>query len=232
MNHHFTPKCVGFIMDGNRRWAREQGHTPYYGHKQGYEKIKEVMKWIREGGISHAIFYTFSTENWNREKEEVHYLMNLFEFAFKIEFAAIKKEGMRIKFIGDIGRFSASIQKILRQAEEETKDFAGPTVIFAMSYGGRDEILQAVKKVVKEKMPAEIEKMTEADFSNYLYTKDIPDPDLIIRTSGEMRWSGFLPWQGVYSELFFTKTYWPAFSKEEFFSILKEFGSRERRIGK
>lgn len=232
MDHHATPQCVGFIMDGNRRWAREQGHALSYGHKRGYERVKEVMKWVREAGISHAIFYTFSTENWNRAKEEVAYLMHLFAFAFKAEFEAIKKEGMRIQCIGDLGRFSKSIQKIMRRAEEETKDFAGPTIVFAMSYGGRDEILQAVKKVAKEKIPAEIEKMTEVDFAHYLYTKDIPDPDLIIRTSGEMRLSGFLPWQGVYSELFFTKTYWPAFSKEEFFAILKEFGNRERRIGK
>lgn len=227
-----TPKCVGFIMDGNRRWAKEHHLPSLEGHRRGYENIKKVMRWLKEFQIPFGIFYTFSTENWNRKKEEVEYLMSLFRFAFQAEYAELKKEGMKIKFIGDLTRFSADIRKLMTQAEEDTKNFEGPTVVFAMSYGGRDEIMRSVKKMVAEKGLREITKMGEADFSRYLDTKGMPDPDLIIRTSGEMRLSGFLPWQAVYSELFFTKTCWPALSKNEFEAILKEFASRGRRIGK
>ncbi|MDE2399901.1 MAG: di-trans,poly-cis-decaprenylcistransferase [Patescibacteria group bacterium] len=225
------PKCIGVIMDGNRRWAKEQGLQTYEGHKKGYEKMKEFLRWANEAGIQCAIFYAFSTENWNRAQEEVNYLMELFHFAFSNGYESLLRNQVRIIVIGDRSSFSADIQELMKKAERDTAHFE-KTMVLAMSYGGRSEILSAVKKLSANKTKEEIAQMTEEDFSNYLYTKGIPDPDIIIRTSGEMRLSGFLPWQGVYSELFFLKTYWPALSKEEFFNVLTEYGLRQRRHGK
>lgn len=230
-NNQNIPKSIGIIMDGNRRWAREQGVTLYQGHKKGYEKMKEVMQWAKEAGINQIIFYCFSTENWNRAEEEVAYLMDIFRYAFSDEFESLRKDEVRIKIIGDLSRFSLDIQQMMQKAEQNTAHFK-TTVVLAMSYGGRNEILNAVKILSKTKTKEDIGNITEEEFSNYLYTKDISDPDIIIRTSGEMRLSGFLPWQGVYSELFFPKTCWPAFSKEDFFGILAEFSTRQRRHGK
>lgn len=218
-------------MDGNRRWAREQGWSAHEGHKQGYAKMRQVIKWSKEAGIDYMVLYCFSNENWSRAKEEIGYLMDLFKYAFSNEFESLMRNEVRIKIIGDKSRFSPDIQKMMEKIEKDTAHFK-TTVALAMSYGGRPEILNAVKTLSADKTKEEIAEMTEADFSNYLYTKDIPDPDIIIRTSGEMRLSGFLPWQSVYSELFFLKTYWPAFSKEEFLSVLEEFNIRHRRHGK
>ncbi|HEV7701969.1 MAG TPA: polyprenyl diphosphate synthase [Candidatus Paceibacterota bacterium] len=225
------PRCIGIIMDGNRRWAREEGITLAEGHKKGYQKMKEVIRWGKEAGIEYVIFYAFSTENWNRGKEEVSYLMELFKYAFSTGYESLLRNKVRIKIIGDISAFSPDIQELMKKAEADTAHFER-TIVLAMSYGGRAEILNAVKKLSKDKTKEEIKDMKEADFSDYLYTKDIPDPDIIIRTSGEMRLSGFLPWQGVYSELFFLKTSWPPLSKEEFLGVLEEYSSRERRHGK
>jgi undecaprenyl diphosphate synthase len=227
-----VPKSIGIIMDGNRRWARENNIPLMDGHKRGYEKIKEVMQWAKEAGIEYVTVYAFSTENWNRKSEEVEYLMNLFRFALRGEFESLTKEKIRVQFIGQRDRFSKDIQDLMIKTEHDTANFSGPTLIMAMSYGGRTEILDAIKKIAQEKIPEEIQKMTEEDFSKALSTHKAPDPDIIIRTSGEQRLSGFLPWQGVYSELFFVKQYWPAFSKEDFFAVLQEYTERERRLGK
>lgn len=224
------PKCVGIIMDGNRRWARNKGLLALEGHGAGGETLKNTVTWAKDLGIEHIIFYTFSTENWNRSEEEVTYLLNLIGKFLKNELEHFHKEGGVIHYIGDISRFSTNLQKTFKDSEEKTKGNSGPHVYFALNYGGRAEILSAVKKIVKEN-PSE-EKITEEYLSKHLQTGDMPDPDIIIRTSGEMRLSGFLPWQGVYSELFFTKTLWPDFSKEEFEKILEEYSNRERRIGK
>lgn len=223
-----TPQCIGIIMDGNRRYARERGISTMEGHSAGSEKLKEVMRWAREAGIKHVIVYAFSTENWNRSRNEVMYLLRLFKRILTKELTAIKRDGFRVRCVGLLSRFSREMQKIMKKAEEETAGQTGPTLALALSYGGRAEILEAANRAIANGE----KKLNEKTFGKYLWTNDIPDPELIIRTSGEQRLSGFLPWQGVYSELFFTKTYWPALSRNEFFSILNEYGNRQRRIGK
>ncbi len=225
-----VPQCVGIIMDGNRRWARARGLPVLEGHRAGGETLKSVVGWARDAGIEHVIFYTFSTENWNRSEEEVSYLLNLIGEFIDKELDHFTKEGGVLHFVGDMSRFSEKLQGILKHAEERTAANPGPHVYFALNYGGRQEILSAVRAIVAEH--PDPEKITEAYFSKHLQTGDMPDPDILIRTSGEMRLSGFLPWQSVYSELFFTKTLWPDFSHEEFKSILAEFGERDRRHGK
>lgn len=224
------PKCVGIIMDGNRRWAKSKGLPLLEGHKSGGETLKNTVMWARDSGVEHIIFFTFSTENWNRSEEEVTYLINLIGSFIKTELENFHKEGGVLHYVGDTTRFSNDLQKIFRDSEEKTKGNSGPHVYFALNYGGRAEILSAVKKIVAQS-PGQDE-ITPEYFAKHLQTGDMPDPDIIIRTSGEMRLSGFLPWQGVYSELFFTKTLWPDFTKEEFQKIIEEYSNRERRIGK
>ena len=228
------PNCVGIIMDGNRRWAKGKGLVLLKGHEAGGETLKKVVRWAKDAGVKHIIFYTFSTENWNRSSEEVSYLLNLINKFLKKEFEEFNKENGVLHFVGDLSRFSLDLQKVLKDAEEKTKANTGSHVYFALNYGGRQEILSAVKKIVAENSQEKIqqEEITDEYFARHLQTYPMPDPDIIIRTSGEQRLSGFLPWQSVYSELFFTKTLWPDFSKEEFMKILEEYGNRERRIGK
>ncbi len=217
-------------MDGNRRWAKNHGISPLRGHEAGSETLKQIVEAGRDVGIRHMIFYTFSTENWNRTEEEVSYLLNLIEKFAEKEFDKFHAEGGIIHFVGNKARFSEKLQKMFQETEEKTQNNPGPHIYFALNYGGRQEILSAVKKIVGENPNPE--EITEEYFAKHLQTGDMPDPDIIIRTSGEMRLSGFLPWQGVYAELFFTPTLWPDFSKEEFLKILEEFSDRERRHGK
>lgn len=226
------PKSIGVIMDGNRRWARERGLPTLKGHTMGYKKVKELMRWAKEFGVSTVYLYAFSTENWNRQKEEVSYLMDIFKQAFSQDAKALIKEKVRVKFAGQTERFSPIIRNSIKSLQRITKNFSGPTLIFCLSYGGRAEILAAVKKISREKTAAEIADFNEEDFSRYLWTAGLPDPELVIRTSGEIRTSNFLPWQTSYSEWFFTKTYWPAFTKNEFAKILKDFSKRKRRRGR
>lgn len=224
------PQCVGIIMDGNRRWAKEKGLPLMEGHRSGLESLKEIAKFANETGIKNLILFTFSTENWNRAKGEVDYLMSLFRIYFDKEIDKLNEQNIVVRVVGEMGRFSEDIQEIVHKAVEKTKNNTGLVVYFALNYGGRIEILSAIKKILKDN-PKE-EEVTEEYFAKHLQTYPMPDPDIIIRTSGEMRLSGFLPWQGVYSELFFTKTLWPDFSKEEFQSIIEEFSERERRMGR
>ncbi len=226
------PTCVAMIMDGNRRWAKDKGQTTFQGHLAGYEKLKKVVEWMIEAEVPHLIIYAFSTENWQRAADEVKYLMSLLELAVTKEINLFKENGVRLRFIGDRSRAPESIQKLLTKGEEETKEFTKLNLTLAFSYGGRAEILNAVKELAQNKTPAEMQTLSEADFTQFLWTKDIPDPDIIMRTSGEQRLSGFLPWQGVYSELFFIKTYWPDFSHQEFKDLLAQFATRTRRLGK
>ena len=216
-------------MDGNRRWAKGQGKIVLEGHRAGGETLKNTVRWARDAGVGHIIFFTFSTENWSRTAEEVSYLLGLISEFLEKEFDSFHKEGGVLHFVGDLSRFSPDLQKVFKETEEKTKENTGIHVYFALNYGGRQEILSAVKKIAKDS-PSQ-EDITEEYFAKHLQTGNMPDPDIIIRTSGEMRLSGFLPWQGVYSELFFTKTLWPDFSKEEFMKILEEYGERERRMG-
>ncbi len=224
------PNCVGIIMDGNRRWAKKQGLAVLKGHHAGGQTLKMVVEQARDLGINNIIFYTFSTENWKRSEEEVFYLLDLIGSFIKEELDNFHKEGGILHYAGDLSRFSQDLQKTLIDSVEKTKNNTGPNVYFALNYGGRQEILSAVKKIVENNPNPE--EINEEYFSKFLQTYPMPDPDIIIRTSGEMRLSGFLPWQGVYSELFFTETLWPEFSKEEFNSILDEYANRERRIGR
>lgn len=224
------PKCIGIIMDGNRRWARNKGLPLLEGHSAGGRVLKDTVRWAKDMGVGHIIFYTFSTENWNRPEDEVDYLLSLIGKFINTELDNFDKEGGALHYVGDISRFSAELQELFKNSEDKTKSNPGPHIYFALNYGGRSEILSAVKKILKEN-PVEGE-VTEEYFAKHLQTFNMPDPDVIIRTSGEKRLSGFLPWQGVYSELFFTDTLWPDFSKEEFEKIIKEYGERERRMGK
>jgi undecaprenyl diphosphate synthase len=224
------PNCVGIIMDGNRRWAKGKGVPALKGHYAGGETLKKIVKFAKETGIKNIVFFTFSTENWKRSEEEVSYLINLIGEFLHNELEYFNKEGGVLHYAGDLNRFSNDLQNKLKIAEEKTSKNSGPHVYFALNYGGRQEILSAVKKIVSEN--PKIENITEEYFAKHLQTGAMPDPDIIIRTSGEQRLSGFLPWQGVYSELFFTKTLWPDFSNEEFEKIIEEYSKRERRIGK
>lgn len=223
-----TPACVGIIMDGNRRWAKEKGLPALEGHRRGYEKTRDVLTWASEAGVKFLVLYAFSTENWKRTTEEVGYLMDLFTRLLKHEVEWIEKEGYRIRCIGQRERFSPELRKLMDEAEKRTAKNTGTTLVLALSYGGRAEILEGVRKVAREGKAD----VTEAEFFSLLWSKDIPDPDIIIRPGGEKRLSGFLTWQSVYSELFFTDTKWPDFSLEEFQAMLAEFGARERRRGR
>lgn len=215
-------------MDGNRRWAKERDLPTLEGHKAGAEKIFEIVRWANEAHIEEVILYAFSTENWNRAEEEVGYLMRLAEKLFTEQLSKFKESGVKLRFIGDLSRASERIQSVMKNAEEETKEGTKGTLVFAFSYGGRPEILAAVNKLLKEGK----ESVDEDGFSNALWSTGLLDPDLILRTGGERRLSNFLPWQSVYSELFFTDTKWPDLSKEEFDAVLAEFAERERRHGK
>lgn len=221
-------RSIGVIMDGNRRWAKERNLPTLEGHAAGAEKIFEIVHWAHEANIEEVILYTFSTENWNRAEEEVGYLMRLAEKLFTEQLPKFKETGVKLRFIGDLSRASDRIQGVVKNAEEETKEGTKGTLVFAFSYGGRPEILAAVNTLLQEGK----ENVTEEGFSNALWSSGLLDPDLILRTGGERRLSNFLPWQSVYSELFFTDTKWPDLSKEEFDAVLAEYHERERRHGK
>ena len=222
-----TPTCIGIILDGNRRWAREKGLPTLKGHTEGYRKLKEVMEWAKEAGVKHMVVYAFSTENWNRTTEEVSYLMDLFRTIVREEVDELSKDGVRIYFAGDVSRFPKDIQEMMHDTEKKTKQHTTYTLTVASSYGGRTELVHAFNNMARDGVTT----CDEKTIQNYLWTKDIPDPDMIVRTGGEKRLSNFLTWQGVYSELFFTNTYWPDFGKEEFSAMLEEYGKRERRHG-
>lgn len=222
-------ECIGIILDGNRRWARAQNKPAVEGHREGYKKLQEVLRWARDAKIAHIVAYVFSTENWQRTEEEVGYLMKLFRSVLENETKKMVEERIRVRFVGDRTRFGEDLQEMMRKMEEETA--AAPyesTLHLAMSYGGRAEIVAAANELAGK----EATLITEDVFARSLWSYPMPDPDIVIRTGGEKRLSGFLPWQSVYSELFFIDTFWPDFSKEEFETILAEFASRERRRGK
>jgi len=222
-----APRSIGVIMDGNRRWAKEHNLPTLEGHRAGAEKIHDLVTWAGSAGIEEVIVYVFSTENWNRSKEEVGYLMTLLEHFFEKETDRFVEAGVRLRFIGDLTLASARIQNVIAEVQEQTKGGTKGTLVFAFSYGGRPEILAAVNRLLKEGK----ESVDEEGFSNALWSTGLLDPDLILRTGGDQRLSNFLPWQSVYSELFFTDTKWPDLSKEEFESVLLEFAERERRHG-
>lgn len=226
------PSHVAFIMDGNGRWAKKRNLPRTAGHKQGVESLKKIMSHCRKLHIPYATFYAFSTENWNRPKEEVDALMDLFR-SFTKEIKSKSPDGTRIIFLGDKTPFSPDLRESMLEIEEATKNQADFTAAFAMNYGGRDEILKAVRALAVKCLDGDFkpEDISEEDFSNSLYTAGIPDPDLIIRPSGEQRLSNFLPWQSVYSELYFTNILWPDFSPVDLDAALDDFTHRSRRFG-
>lgn len=222
------PNCVGFIMDGNRRWARAHGVSVAEGHLKGYEALKGMIDAVHDAHIPHMVCYAFSTENWKRQEEEVAGLMTLFQYALDelTQTYQNTNKKINIRFIGERDRFDAKLQEGMSRVEKEFAPDPELTVWLALSYGGRAEILHAVNTAITNGVP-----VNDKSFEKLLWTHGMPDPDLIIRTSGEERLSNFLLWQSAYSELFFTKTLWPDFGETEFKGILDEYGKRQRRKG-
>ena len=227
------PRHIAIIMDGNRRWAKERGLSVKAGHKEGANTIEKIVRYANELGIEHITAYAFSTENWKRSEEEVSALMALLK-AYLDEFSKIAdKENFKIRVLGDISVLSKSLQRSINQAIEKTKTNTGVSFNIAFNYGGRDEIVKATKKIAA-KIKAEeidIEEINEDLISQNLYTFDIPDPDLMIRTSGELRISGFLIWQLAYTEFLFVDKYWPDFNEKDLDEAIKVYQKRVRKFG-
>ena len=222
-----APVCIGIILDGNRRFAKERGLSSLEGHRRGFKNIEPMVLAARDFGVAHVVVYAFSTENWIRAPEEVSYLLELFEDALQLQVRRLAEEGVAVRFVGQRERFSIALQASMRQAEEKSPAEARTTLWICLSYGGRAELVHAAREAVKAGL-----EITEASLAGHLWTRGMPDPDLIIRPGGEKRLSNFLLWQSAYSELFFIDTYWPEFSKEELLTILEEYARRERRMGK
>ncbi|MDX9864470.1 MAG: isoprenyl transferase [Anaerolineaceae bacterium] len=224
------PRHVGIIMDGNGRWAAERGLPRLAGHRAGTENLRDIIRASVEFGIKYLTIYAFSTENWNRPRTEVQGLMHLLADAIEKEFAELNEQGVRIRHLGHMDGVPANLAKKIDAAVEATKNNDRLHLNVAFNYGGRDEVVRAIQAMIRDGLqPDEI---TEERINQYLYTKDIPDPDLIIRTSGELRTSNFLIWQAAYAEWYITPVYWPAFGKEELRKALLDYTGRERRFGK
>ncbi len=225
---------IAIIMDGNRRWAKQKGLPSAFGHKKGVDALKTVMRACDDFGIKYLTVYAFSTENWNRKQEEVDFLMDLLGKTLENELQEMHENGVVINFIGDLTKLSPKLQKILANAVEVTKNNTGVRLQIAFNYGARDEMVHAVKHIAELVKSGEIsaDDIDENLISQSLYTKDIPNPDLLIRTGGEMRVSNYLLWQIAYAEFFVTKTLWPDFDKSALAQAVEEFHSRQRRYGK
>jgi undecaprenyl diphosphate synthase len=224
------PEHVAIIMDGNRRWAAQRHLGAVAGHRAAAEDaIEPIVDRALELGVKFLTFWAFSTENWKRDKAEIRGLMKVFRNLLAKKVKRLHKKGVKLNILGDLSRFPQDIAKKILNGLKETSHNKKITVSFALNYGGRPEIVRAVKKMVKSKIPPR--KITEKLFSTYLDTADLPDPDLIIRTGGELRLSGFLPWQSVYAEFYFTPVLWPDFSPEELNKALASYQGRHRRFG-
>ena len=221
---------IAIIMDGNRRWAKEKNLPSAMGHKKGVDALKTTLRACKDFGIKYLTVYAFSTENWKRKKEEVDFLMELLAITLTNELAEMHSEGVVISFIGDISKLSDKLQKILANSVETTKNNTGVHLQIAFNYGARDEIVNAVKSIVAKGIKPE--DITEEMISENLYTKGIPDPDLLIRTGGEKRISNYLLWQIAYSEILVTDEYWPEFGRDSLAKAVEEFKNRQRRFGK
>lgn len=228
------PKHVAIIMDGNGRWAKSQGKDRFYGHMEGVVSVRYVTEAARELGVSYLTLYAFSTENWSRPETEVFGLMDLMVQALERETADLIKFGVRLQIIGDLTRLPEKVRNRALKCIDDTSKGENLTLVLALSYSSRWEILEAVKAIATEFKMGHIDEddINEALFTKYLTTKNYPEPDLLIRTGGELRISNFLMWQLSYSELYFTETPWPVFRKEEFYEAIYSFQSRERRFGK
>lgn len=226
------PVHIGFIMDGNGRWAQKRGLPRKFGHKEGAETFRKIARYCKEIGIKYITFYAFSTENWNRPKEEVDAILQLFE-QYLEEVDDFAKDNTRLKFLGDKSAFNPKMQIRMEELEKKSVNFSEMTLMLAMNYGGRADILQSVKKIAEmiENKFIKSGNIDENLISSLLYTAGIPDPDLIIRPSGEQRLSNFLTWQSAYSEFYFTNILWPDFTKKDLDKALEDYSSRGRRFG-
>jgi undecaprenyl diphosphate synthase len=234
-NNSNLPRHVAIIMDGNRRWAKERGLPAVAGHKKAVQDGLEVLiEHATKRGINYITFWCFSTENWGRNAIEVRAIMELFRWALKHKAPKLAAKGARVKMIGDLTKFDEDIQKGFAKLMEETKDNNKITTIFALNYGGRDELLRAVIKLVKEFsiLNFQFSNIKSQQLEKHLDTAGVPDPDLIIRTGGEQRLSGFMLWQAEYSELYFTETLMPDFGPEQLDLAIEEYQRRERRRGR
>lgn len=229
-----SPQHIAIIMDGNGRWAKEKGQDRTFGHQNGVESVREAIKGCREKGVKYLTLYAFSTENWNRPKEEVDFLMSLLVQAIYDEVDELIKNDIRLETIGNIKELPEASYRALLDAKDKTKNGQSLQLNLALNYGGKVEILEATKRIATKVIQGEIEvnQITDKLFSNELYTAGIPDPEILIRTSNEIRLSNFLLWQLAYSELFFLPIYWPDFRKEHLYECIEAFQNRERRYGK
>ena len=228
------PNHIAIIMDGNRRWAKKRLLPTNLGHKEGANRLEDIAKYCGKIGVKYLTVYAFSTENWRRSEEEVSYLMDLLADSI-IDFdKRFDNNDVRIKLVGDINGLPEKLQNGIKHIEERTKNKQGITINVAINYGGRPEIVNATKMIAEDYKAGKIalEDINEELMSNYMYTKGDPDPDLIIRTAGEVRMSGFLAWQGVYSEMYFTDTLWPDFNEKQLDKAIEEFNKRKRNFGK
>ncbi len=223
------PHHVAIIMDGNRRWAEQRGLPKLEGHKVGIETMRSMIKYFNKRQLKYLTVYGFSTENWNRPEDEVEYLLRLLKETIDNETLELHNKGVRLRHLGQLDGLSPSLQQTIKRAVELTKNNSGMTFSFAFNYGGRIEILDAVRRLIAEGItPKNID---EKLFNSYLYTADLPDVDLVIRTGGEIRLSNFLMWQTAYSEYYFTKVLWPDFDKEEVEKAILSYTQRQRRFG-
>lgn len=223
------PLHIGIIMDGNGRWAQKRGLARTAGHKEGLETAKKIVKACANAGIKYVTLYTFSTENWKRAQEEVGYLMGLIKGHLRSEFEFYKANGIRIEHLGDLKGLPEDVQTEIINAKEETKNFTGLTVVLAINYGGRDEIIRSVKKIIENQIDSD--SLTEKSISDNFDIPELPDVDFLIRTGGEKRLSNFLLWHSAYAELCFTDTLWPDYTEDELIENLYEFYNRTRRFG-
>ncbi|MFX1518230.1 MAG: polyprenyl diphosphate synthase [Promethearchaeota archaeon] len=237
IEHGVHPRHVALIMDGNRRFARSKNLPSNLGHHLGREKLKEILRWFYDLQIDYVTLYAFSTENFERDEKEVKELMRLFEKSFReiVDHPEIKKRKVKIKVIGRTHLLPQRVQEAIKDAEEITQtEDKGPTLIIAVGYGGRAEMIDAIKSIAHKVESGEMtaDDINEVVVERHLYTNGIPDPDLIIRTSGEERLSGFLTWQSAYSELYFADVYFPSFRKIDLWRAIRTYQSRQRRFGK
>jgi undecaprenyl diphosphate synthase len=227
------PRHIAVIMDGNGRWAKKNRLKRVKGHERGAVSVRTVVKTCRELGIQYLTLYAFSVENWQRPRSEISALTVLLEKYLRSELDEMKETGIRLMTIGDTEKLAKKVRDLLRRAIEETSENNGMVLNLALSYGGRDEIIHAVNEILRDSRSTDITErtITKDSFSHYLYTADIPDPDLLIRTSGETRLSNFLLWQLAYTELYFTDVLWPDFSKDDLIEAILDYQRRERRFG-
>lgn len=230
---HKIPKHVAIIMDGNGRWAKKKALNRIRGHEEGAESVRDITRASRRIGISWLTLYAFSEENWKRPRHEIDALMNLLKRFLKSELDEMLENGIRFHTIGRIGKLPEDAQSLIYETKEKTSQNRDMVLTLALSYGGRQEIFDTVRKIAKRIQSGDMgfEELTEQHISDALYTADMPDPDLLIRTSGEYRISNFLLWQIAYTEIYITPTLWPDFRKEEYLSAIEEFQKRERRFG-